>query len=563
MSTPDSWVPKSLRQLNRRQLFGWAGLAGGMGWFAGRNPAAAATMPGAMDQAAQKIGGSTIAAAPNVYEAIGVRPFVNCRGTLTVLGGNIELPEVQAAKTRANLQHAQLDEVMHAVGQRLAELTGAEWGMVSAGCAAAMSHATAACVAGGNPDRHVRIPNLEGFAKDEVIIPGSSRNVYDAAIRAVGVRIVEVDTPDELERAIGPRTAMIYIFAKPENESGPMGTEAIAAVAKRHDVPVLVDAAAEVLTIPNLHLQRGATLVAYSGGKFIRGPQSAGLLLGRKDLVQAAWVHSAPHHGYARAMKVGREEMIGMLVAVESWAARDHEAQWRDWIARCRFIADRVSTIAGVTTNLRTEPGGRSNRSPQLTVRWEAQKLGLTGADVVQLLDSTDPRILLSASGGNGGRGGGPPLAGDTGIALVPSTMAPGDEKIVADRLAAVLSAAHTLKPPAPVLPPAGDLTGVWDVQIKYVASASTHTISVFQNNGRLTGVHQGDFQSRDLTGTVSGDAVAFGSTVTERHGDSLSYRFTGTLAGDAMSGALDMGEYLKATWTAKRRASGSARSAG
>src|SRR5262249_37782366 len=121
---------------------------------------------------------------PSIYQSIGVRPLINCRGTLTVIGGSIELPEVRQAKDMANQQHVPIDELAEAVGKRLAELTGAEWGMVSSGCAAAMSHATAACVAGGNPDLHVRIPNLAGFAKDEVIIPGHSRNVYDAAIRA-------------------------------------------------------------------------------------------------------------------------------------------------------------------------------------------------------------------------------------------------------------------------------------------------------------------------------------------------------------------------------------------
>ena len=316
---------KTSTVVTRRQLFGLASAAGGGALFS----------KAALDQttvAAQSGTGSP--AATNVYQALGVRPFINCRGTFTILGGNIELPEVQAAKTAANSRHAHLDELTAAAGERLSRLTGAEWGMVSAGCAAAMSHATAACVAGGNPDLHVRIPNLEGFAKDEVIIPGHSRNVYDAAIRAVGVRIVEAETPEELERAIGPRTAMIYIFASNRNESGPMGTEAISVIAKRHGVPVLVDAAAEGLTVPNVHLDRGATLVAYSGGKFLRGPQSAGLLLGRKDLVQAAWVHSAPHHGYARSMKVGREEIVGMVVAVESWVARDHQAEWQQWTAR-------------------------------------------------------------------------------------------------------------------------------------------------------------------------------------------------------------------------------------
>ena len=325
-----------------------------------------------------------------------MRPVINCRGTITVIGGSIELPEVSAAKVLANQQHVPLDELMEAAGKRLAELTGAEWGMVSSGCAAAMSHATAACVAGGNPDLHVRLPDLTGFAKDEVIIPGHSRNVYDAAIRAVGVKIIEVETPEELQLAIGPKTAMIYIFANARNETGPLTTEVIAKIAKPHNIPVLVDAAAEVLTIPSVHLQRGATLVAYSGGKIIRGPQSAGLLLGRKDLVQAAWIHSAPHHGYARAMKVGREEVVGMVTAVESWVKRDHDAEWKAWVSRGDLIAGRVGKIPGVTATVRRDEGpGRGNRSPGVTIRWDAAKLGITGAEVTDILYTTEPRIAL------------------------------------------------------------------------------------------------------------------------------------------------------------------------
>src|SRR3954452_13112240 len=162
-------------------------------------------------------GGQTSVNSPpaesDIYKALGVRPLINGRGTITVIGGSVELPEVRAAKSLANQHYVQIDELMQAAGRRLAELTGAEWGMVSAGCAAAISHATAACVAGGNPDLHVRIPNLAGFPRDEVVIPATSRNVYDAAIRAVGVRVIEVETPEALELAIGPKTAMIYIFA--------------------------------------------------------------------------------------------------------------------------------------------------------------------------------------------------------------------------------------------------------------------------------------------------------------------------------------------------------------
>src|SRR3954470_15136227 len=394
--------------VTRRELLRLASLFG-----------AGSVLPGSSVSAAQgqRAASTALKTESSVYEAIGVRPLINCRGTFTIIGGSMELPEVRAAKSAANQRFVQLDELMDAVGKRLAELTGAEWGMVSAGCAAAMSHATAACVAGGNPDLHVRIPNLAGFAKTEVIIPGDSRNVYDAAIRAVGVRITEVDTPEALEFALGPGTAMIYIFAGPQNDSGPMSTEAICRIARKHDVPVLVDAAAEILTIPNVHLQRGATLVCYSGGKYIRGPQSAGLLLGRKDLVQAAWVHSAPHHGYARAMKVGREEIVGMVVAVESWVKRDHAAEWKQWVARCEHIASQLSKVTGVQTFVQREADeGLSNRTPRVTIRWNAQQLGITGAEAADVLLHTEPRIALSPAGRPAA---GEAPAGDTGIAVV------------------------------------------------------------------------------------------------------------------------------------------------
>jgi L-seryl-tRNA(Ser) seleniumtransferase len=531
---------------SRRELFRLASVFGASGALRTPEVPAAQTSNG-------------LPAAGDVYKSIGVRPLINCRGTITVIGGSIELPEVRAAKTAANQQHVQIDELMEAVGKRLAELTGAEWGMVSAGCAAAMSHATAACVAGGNPDLHVRIPNLAGFDKDEVIIPSHSRNVYDAAIRALGVKVIEVETPEALELAIGPRTAMIYIFAGPQNDSGPMSTEAICKIAKPHNIPVLVDAAAEILTIPNIHLQRGATLVAYSGGKYIRGPQSAGLLLGRKDLVRAAWVHSAPHHGYARAMKVGREEMVGMLVAVENWVKRDHAAEWKEWIGRCDYIAGQVTKIAGVKADVQREPDATlSNRSPRVTIKWDSQTLGITGPEVQDALYNTEPRIALAGSRGPvDGRQGrqGRESSGESNISIVASMMAPGDDKTVAQRINQVLSAKHTLTPAEPLRAPAANLSGAWQIEIQYAAGKTTHRVHLQQNGNRIDGIHQGNFLTRDISGTIDGDAISLASIVTERHGDALTYRFSGKLSGETMSGALDLGEYLTATWTARRPA--------
>jgi uncharacterized pyridoxal phosphate-dependent enzyme len=533
-----------MRSLNRRHLFKLASLFGAGSLVPHSSDSAQRTRPAPPP--------ATAAPEADVYKALGVRPLINGRGTFTIIGGSIELPEVRAAKSIANQSYAHLDELMEAAGKRLAELTGAEWGMVSAGCAAAMSHATAACVAGGNPDLHVRIPNLEGLPRDEVIIPSTSRNVYDAAIRAVGVKVIEVDTPEALQLAIGPKTAMIYIFAAPRYDSGPMSTEAICAIAKPHKVPVFIDAAAEILTVPNVHLQRGATLVAYSGGKYIRGPQSAGLLLGRKDLVKAAWVHSAPHHGYARSMKVGREEIVGMVVAVENWVKRDHAAEWKQWIGRCETIAARVTKVPGVSVAIQTEPGvSLSNRSPQIAIRWQSQKLGITGPEVASVLFNTEPRITLNA-----GRGAGTADT-DTGITVVVSMLAPGDEKIVGDRIHQVLSATHTLKPAEPLAPPAVTISGRWDIEITYAASTSTHTVHLQHDGNRLQGIHQGNYMSRDISGTISGDTVSLSSNVTERHGDSVSYRFTGKVTGDTMSGTLDMGEYLGATWVARKGRAG------
>src|SRR5262245_37249540 len=283
----------------------------GRGATAASAPAAPAPAPAA-PVAPVRLGALEIG--PNLYQSIGVRPFINGTGTLTVNGGSLELPVVQTAQAAASLHMVQLDELMHAVGARLAELTGAEFGIVASGCAAAITHATAACIAGGNPEKHVHLPSMEGLDKTEVIIPKAARNNYDAAIRATGVKIVEINTIEELQAAINPKTAMIYIRSEVPN--GPPTNVDVIRVAKERNIPTLIDAAPEILTIPNVHLQAGATMVVYSGGKQLRGPQCAGLLLGRKDLVRAAWVHSAPHHGFSRSMKVGKEEVVGMLAAV-------------------------------------------------------------------------------------------------------------------------------------------------------------------------------------------------------------------------------------------------------
>jgi D-glucosaminate-6-phosphate ammonia-lyase len=509
---------------------------------------------GALTSLALAFGGQVrrAAAAPlefgaRLYRSIGVRPLLNAKGTFTIISGSQTLPEVKRAMDDASRAYVQMDELMAGVGQRLAEITGAEWGIVTAGCCAALTHFTAACVAGSNPERMQRLPNLEGL-KNEVVIPAYSRNVYDHAVRMAGVKIVTVREPAQLEAAFNERTAMAYILGGP-GDDGPLGTQAVSEVARRHGVPVIVDAAAEVLTIPNIHLQRGAAAVAYSGGKCIRGPQAAGLLLGQKSLVEAAWANSAPHHAFGRSLKVGKEEIMGMLAAVEMWVKRDHQAEWKQWEAWLDTIAKSVAQIEGVTTRVSQPREGLSNRSPSLSVQWDGARLGITGQELNKLLLDTEPRIVLaSASGSRPGN-----MA--SSVSIVPYMMAAGDEKIVAERLRAALSKPGAVENPAP--PPQGEpasVAGQWEAVLEFGLGSAKHSLFLEQQGARLVGTHRGEFYAGDLTGTVAANTVRFQSSH-QAEGNRLSYEFTGTVEGDKMGGAVNLGEYGEARWTAQRHA--------
>lgn len=506
--------------------------------------------------AAKSAAGGPLKPGPEIYQSIGVEPVINCRGTFTIIGASVEVPEVRAAMEYAAQYYVQLDELAEGVGRRLAELTGAEWGMVSAGCAAGLKHVTAACIAGGNPEKLIRIPDLTGFDKTEVVIPRSSRSVYDHAVRNVGVKIIVVDTAEELADALGPRTAMIYLTAGGPSVSGPLSLENVAKLAKPRDIPILVDAAAENLTIPNVHLQRGATVVAYSGGKAIRGPQCSGLLLGRKDILMSAWQASSPHHGPGRDNKVGREETLGLLAAVEAWVKRDHDAEWKKWLSYLDTISRRVSAIDGIEASVR-EPVGLSNHSPALVVSWDPAKLHVTGEEVAEDLARTKPRIALAA--GEGGRNAREPDNGRTSISITAWMMQPGDDKIVADRIHEVLSVKRSPRPEPAA--PETNLSGRWDLNVEFFSSKSRHVLFLQQDGGRVNGSHKSDFAVRDVQGTIEGGQVKLRSNTTERgSGDSIPYILAGAVSGDAFSGTLYMGEYLTAKFTATRRpyASGS-----
>ncbi len=484
------------------------------------------------------------AAKTNVYEAIGVQPIVNCRGTFTIITGSQSLPEVKRAMEEASHYYVHMDELMGAVSARLADLTKAEWGIVTAGCAAALTHATSACIAGADPEKMQRMPDLTGL-KNEVIVPRHSRNVYDHAVRMTGVKMITVDTPEQMESAFNARTAMVMVLSSPQAQTGPLSLENVARMAKPHKVPVLVDAAAETLTIPNIHLAKGATMVAYSGGKCLRGPQAAGLLLGPKDLLQAAWINSAPHHAFGRALKVGKEEIMGMLAAVEMWTKRDHEAEWKQWESWLGYISGRVTTVPGVTTEV-LQPEDLSNHAPQLRIKWDASVRGITGTEIAALMLKGKPRIVVAAPTGSR------PEAMASSITIMPYMMMPDDHRTAADAIYALLTNPPPAPATAPKTAPAANVTGQWNMHVEYLLGDAHHVLIFEQNEAALAGTHQSDIMTGDLRGSMNGAQVRFRSAH-RWEGTAITYDFTGTVEGNRMHGVVSLAEYGEARWTAER----------
>ncbi len=387
----------------------------------------------------------------NVYTRLGVKTIINCRGTWTYLSGSLEFPEVRAAQREASEYFVNMFELQHAASRRLAELTGAEAGMVTSGAAGAMASAAAACMAGSDPKYIWQLPDTTGL-KQEVIMVGG-RSAFDNAIRLTGAKLVLVGTADELANAINQNTAMIYTT----HLGSDLQTEN--AVAKKYNIPMLLDDAAGIPPIANIKLyaQMGLDMYTFSGGKGLRGPQCSGLLLGRKDLIEAAMLNTSPWEGaVCRAMKVGKEEIVGLLMAVETWLKTDFAALNREWNARVERIAKLVETVSGVETDISIPKDG--NRYPTLYISWDEEKWGFTVKDCVQKLRAGDPVIEVAGADNPSivpaVREGNPKQSSKESaqrrrLELVSSTIQPHEAIIVGQRIRELLSVARKAAPAA------------------------------------------------------------------------------------------------------------------
>jgi len=488
--------------------------------------------------------GNTGSAADNLYTRIGVRPIINARGTFTIISGSQSLPEVKQAMFEASHYYVHLDELMPAVGAEIASHMGAPSAIVTTGCEAAIALATVACICGTDPELSQSFPYNK--KRSQVIIPKHSRNPYDFGVRMAGPEIIEVETDDELRSKINEKTAMIYILSGPRAFEEPLSIKTICAIAKEKGVPVFVDAAAEEPIVPNIHLAAGATFVAYSGGKCMRGPQTAGVLLGPKDLCAAAFWNAAPHHNWGRALKVGKEETMGMLAAVRAWYKRDHEAEQKQWLAWDQYIADAVKGIPTVTSEIRMPSADLSNRAPTLQIRWDGAKVGITGTEMVERLDKGTPRILV-----DGGRGRRPDMM-DSSIGIMPYMLQPGDCKVVAETIAKYLrSPGRYDNPPVYTGAPAS-LAGSWNVTINYSRGVGLQQLTLTQDGDVVSGTQKGEVYSSELKGKVHADHATL-SAMMQVSGTEVPYTFLGVVTGNTFAGDVKLGEYGAATFKAIR----------
>jgi len=364
-----------------------------------------------------------------IYETLGVRRVINASATLTRLGGSLMPPPVVAAMAEASGAFIDLPELQRKVGERIAEMTRNEAAFVSSGAAAGITASVAACIAGTDPELIDAFPYLEGAERTEVIVWHSQRNGYDYAARQTGARLVTIGPEDgELEEAISTRTACILWFAGAHYARDAMPIEEVVAIAHARGVPVIVDAAAQIPPIANLwHFTRdvGVDIAIFSGGKGLRGPQSSGLVLGRRDLIDACRANSSPNQTIGRPMKVGKEELAGLLAAVEWWLAQDEAAVIAGYEQSVQRWLDGLANTPGVQAE-RGYPSEAGQPHGRAIIRF-GPSCPLTRDQIIAALWNRDPRIAVAA-------------IGDNGIALNPQTLEPGEDAVVLDALRAVLA---------------------------------------------------------------------------------------------------------------------------
>ncbi len=465
--------------------------------------------------------------AGSIYRRLGVEPIINCAGVRTNYGGSNPLPEVLAAMEAAATAFVDMDELMASVGQQLGIAVGAEWGIVTTGSAAALALATASCLTGNDPEAMLALPQ-SGNQRGTVVMPSGHRFAYDHAIRMTGAEIRTVATNTDLRHALGDAPAMLCTLGR--KDLGDLGRfEDVADLCRRHDVPVLVDAAAQAPERPDPWLERGADLVVYAGGKYVRGPQSTGFLLGSKALTTTAWLHAAPHQAWGRPMKVGKEEIVGALVALRNWLERDPERDERRWSTHLAVIAADLNPLRAVSTRLLT--GTSSTVVPRLQVSWDPAQRPITSDEVRRRLMAHRPRVLVHDF-----------WSTPASVTLDPFNLTTDEAAVVGKALRMVLDGPL----PRKISRSANqglviDVEGTWSVEMRFAHLRAEHRLLLVQAGASIRGRHF----ARSSSGEIEGHLESNKLFLMARHaGEPMAryYAFEGNVEGDEASGTLVLG---------------------
>ena len=358
------------------------------------------------------------------FKELGIRTFINAAGTYTSMTGSLMPKEVIDAINYGSLEYVNLDELQDKVGERIAELLQCEYATVSSGCFGAMSIAMAGVMSGKDPKKIKQLPDTTGL-RNEVILQESHTIGYAQALTNVGAKLVKVKTAEELENAINEKTAMLW-FLNANTDRGDIKWEEFVSLGKKHNIPTFIDCAADVPPVDNLFkfTRIGFDMVAFSGGKGLRGPQSAGLLLGKKEFIEAARLHTPPRgETIGRGMKVNKEEVLGMLAALELYLSKDHQAEWKMWENQIDLISESAKSISGVETTIHVPP--HANHVPSLKIRWDQSKVNISPDNVRKILREGSPSIET--------------VGNKNEIGITTWMMVPGQENIVAKKIKKIL----------------------------------------------------------------------------------------------------------------------------
>lgn len=420
---------------NRRSfLNGLGGLAGVLA--GGANLQAAKPSRVAESAESQKTALTGFGSSGNVYDELGVTPVINGIGTMTFLGGSLIPPEVEAVMKSASRHFVNIIELEQAAGRRISQMLKLPDGysaLVTSGAAGAMVCGYAGILTHDNPDFIQRIPDLTGM-KTEVIIQASHRYPFDHQVRQTGVKLIEVETREDVQKAIGPQTAALH-FTNLFNDRGRIKVDEWLKIAKANNLPAFNDAAADTPPVSRLweYTNMGYDLVTFSGGKDIRGPQCAGLLLGKANYIEWALMNTSPNEDtIGRPCKVGKEEICGMVKALEMFLASDQDAMLKQYWQQLDYIAAQTCRVPGVSAAYHYDPNQIANHTVSIQISWDPRKVSLSGSQVAHQLRSGKPSIYV---GGGGEEEGG----ANTNVRITAWMLRPGEEKILAERLVEVL----------------------------------------------------------------------------------------------------------------------------